>query len=153
MKKLAALLALLLLIVIAGVLSGQAQNNVMQAGLITGDCSVSSALAITCTKVNGITISGTPAVGNVPVATSTSAAAWGTESLQLLSNGAVALPYGATMPVVGTPEKANDTFVEQIVASAKAAPARTWPCGLRAATRRTIVSCSPIHGGRRPTPR
>ena len=28
---------------------------------------------------------------------------------------------GATMPVVGPPEKANDTFVEQIVASAKAA--------------------------------
>jgi len=68
---------------------------------LTGDTTTSAGSCATTTgKVNGIAITGTPAVGNVPVATSTSAAAWGPESLQLLSNGAVALPYGATMPVV-----------------------------------------------------
>ncbi len=44
----------------------------------------------------------------------------GTSHLFLLTQGYAVLD-GATMPVVGDPEKANDTFVEQIVASAKAA--------------------------------
>jgi dipeptidyl aminopeptidase/acylaminoacyl peptidase len=44
----------------------------------------------------------------------------GASHLFLLLNG-YAILDGATMPVIGDPEKVNDTFVEQIVASAKAA--------------------------------
>jgi dipeptidyl aminopeptidase/acylaminoacyl peptidase len=44
----------------------------------------------------------------------------GTSHLFFLLAGYAVLD-GATMPVVGSAEKANDTFVEQIVASAKAA--------------------------------
>ena len=44
----------------------------------------------------------------------------GTSHLFFLLAGYAVLD-GASMPVVGPPEKANDTFVEQIVASAKAA--------------------------------
>jgi dipeptidyl aminopeptidase/acylaminoacyl peptidase len=43
-----------------------------------------------------------------------------TSHLFLLTQGYAVLD-GATMPVVGSPEKANDTYVEQIVSSAKAA--------------------------------
>jgi dipeptidyl aminopeptidase/acylaminoacyl peptidase len=44
----------------------------------------------------------------------------GTSHLFLLTQG-YAILDGATMPVVGDPEKVNDTYVEQIVASARAA--------------------------------
>jgi dipeptidyl aminopeptidase/acylaminoacyl peptidase len=44
----------------------------------------------------------------------------GPSHLFLLLQGYAVLD-GATMPVVGDPEKVNDTFVDQIVASAKAA--------------------------------
>ena len=44
----------------------------------------------------------------------------GTSHLFFLLSGYAVLD-NASMPVVGTPEKANDTFVEQVVASAKAA--------------------------------
>ncbi|HYT94002.1 MAG TPA: prolyl oligopeptidase family serine peptidase, partial [Gemmataceae bacterium] len=44
----------------------------------------------------------------------------GPSHLFFLTQGYAVLD-GATMPVVGDPEKANDTYVEQIVASAKAA--------------------------------
>jgi dipeptidyl aminopeptidase/acylaminoacyl peptidase len=44
----------------------------------------------------------------------------GLSHLSLLTQG-YAIMDNATMPVVGSPEKMNDTFVEQIVASAKAA--------------------------------
>lgn len=44
----------------------------------------------------------------------------GASHLFFLLNGYAVLD-NATMPIIGSPEKANDTFVEQIVASAKAA--------------------------------
>ncbi len=60
--------------------SGQIQyNNAGSFGGFTasGDATVNTGTgAVTVAKVNGITISGTPAVGYVPTATSTSAATW-----------------------------------------------------------------------------
>ncbi len=48
---------------------------------VSGDGSISSTGVLTIAKVNGIAISGTPAVGNQPIASSTSAAAWGALNL------------------------------------------------------------------------
>jgi len=42
----------------------------------SGDCTISATGAQTCTKVNGVTIGGTPAAGNQPVATSSTSSTW-----------------------------------------------------------------------------
>jgi hypothetical protein len=53
---------------------------------VSGDGTLGSTGVLAVTKVAGITISGTPAIGNQPVATSTSAAAWASLNLAGGSN-------------------------------------------------------------------
>lgn len=62
----------------ASTLTGLVRGNssAMTAAELSGDATTSGSNVVTVAKVNGITISGTPAVGYVPTATSTSAASW-----------------------------------------------------------------------------
>jgi hypothetical protein len=57
---------------------------------VSGDATLSNTGALTVTKVNGITISGTPSTGQVPVATGTTAATW-----QTPAGGGGGAPTGA----------------------------------------------------------
>jgi hypothetical protein len=78
---------------------------------LTGDTTISATGVTTTGKVNGISITGTPAVGNVPIATSTTAASWseltssdftpGTAAQFLMTNGTPATAWQSLSGDVG----------------------------------------------------
>jgi len=78
---------------------------------LTGDTTISATGVTTTGKINGISITGTPAVGNVPIATSTTAASWsaltssditpGTAGQFLMTNGTPATAWQSLSGDVG----------------------------------------------------
>jgi dipeptidyl aminopeptidase/acylaminoacyl peptidase len=69
---------------------------------------------------------------------------WGPTSLFFLLDGYAVLA-GATMPVIGDPDTAYDTFIEQLVASAEAAIAKAAELGVTDPERVGVMGHS--HGG------
>lgn len=83
-------------------------------GNLSGDASTSGSSVVTVSKINGVSVSGTPAAGNLPVATSSTTAVWGN---QMLSNGAVTLPNLIMIRAVGSSLATGDSDVYTCPAS------------------------------------
>jgi hypothetical protein len=64
------------------------------ASELSGDATTSGSNVVTVVKINGVTISGTPSNGQVPIASSGSAAAWGTPS----GSGNMSITSGSSDP-------------------------------------------------------